>query len=193
MVCFQYLLNLQRFIKKSWISYSMVGYGFQFAVFGFTDGANVSSMVPVIKVQLHIIFKRIPSRVGSWQISFQRILTSIPGDIWRGDRLSRALPLHLCYCILGRTPGGQWSISSKSIITRFSSCQGGRDIRHLRHIQNGLPWSWHTWGPWCPYSCRHYIYQKKLNMIKCHRIQTGGFFSAAGSFFARSSFLIWSC
>ena len=33
----------------------MVGYGFQFAVFGFTDGANVSSMVPVIKVELHII------------------------------------------------------------------------------------------------------------------------------------------
>ena len=113
---------------------------------------------------LHIIFKRILSRVGSWQISFQRILTSIPGDIWRGDRLSRALPLHLCYCILGRTPGGQWSISSKSIITRFSSCQGGRDIRHLWHIQLGLPWSRHTWGPWCPHSCRHYTYQKKINI-----------------------------
>ena len=147
-VCFQYLLNLQRFIQKCWILFSMVGLSFQSAIFGFTYGACTTSWTPVIKVQLHIIC------FGNWQ-TFQ-------GDIWRGDPLSRALPLHQCYRILGRTPGGQLSISSKSIwepniMTWFWSSQGGWYIWHLWHLQPRLPWSRGTWSPWSPYHSRHYF------------------------------------
>ena len=47
-VCFQYLLNQRIF-------FSMVGHGLHSAVFGFTFGAYVCSIVPVIKVHLHNI------------------------------------------------------------------------------------------------------------------------------------------
>ena len=52
-------------------------------------------------------------------------------------------------------------------MTWFSSSQGGWDIRHLRHLQPGLHWSRHTWGPWSSFSCRHYhcpASQKKWNI-----------------------------
>ena len=170
LVCFQYLLFMQRFIQKCWIVYYSA-----WLVSGSTQlflvWPTVPTLVPLFLSLRYLQFFLflIKNPFYGWQLteflykaSWLPLHLQFAGDIWRGDPLSRALPLHQCYRILGRTPGGQLSISSKSIwepniMTWFWSSQGGWYIWHLWHLQPRLPWSRGTWSPWSPYHCRHYF------------------------------------
>ena len=159
----------------NWILFSMVGLGFHSVVFGLTYGAHASAFVPVIKVPaiFFISYKESFLRLATDRILIQSILTSIAPAICRWY-------LKRWPSLWGSSPFSwlldPWSDPWRSVInitwepyimTWFSSSQGGWDIRHLRHLQPGLHWRRHTWGPWSPYSCFHYLCpasQKNLNI-----------------------------